>query len=46
MKKKFLAFGLAAAMVLGSAFSTFAATEDNTVDCIFKYRRCCIRWYG
>ncbi len=32
MKKKFLAFGLAAAMVLGSAFSTFAATEDNTVD--------------
>lgn len=32
MKKKFLAFGLAAAMVLGSAFSTFAATEDKTVD--------------
>lgn len=32
MKKKFLAFGLAATMVLGSAFSTFAATEDKTVD--------------
>lgn len=32
MKKKFLAFGLAAVMVLGSAFSALAATEGQTVD--------------
>lgn len=31
MKKKFLAFGLAAAMVIGSAFSTLAATKDEEV---------------